>query len=357
MRVNIRSILIDLLLAVVLTALTVAGMPLAERADPQALALAVLSTVPIVLGRVAPIVTMLIIGGAMIAYSLLGHADFPIFGIGLLVSLYTVARHRTIRVAAIAWLAVMILTMWLSLPTAAPSGWPTVVNGLLQAVTAWVLGDSVQRWARRNKRLAKRAERAAAEERVRIARELHDIVAHHMAVISLQSGVARYVLDTDPAAVREALIAVNDSGRAALAEMRRLLDVLRVDSDTDYSPQPGLAQLPDLVDRIRSAGLAVELDITGTSRELPPGPDLCAYRVAQEALTNVLKHAGPARARMNVDYGHSTLTLRVADDGVGVASSTGSLTPHGITGMRERAELYGGVLTAGRASRAGSLCC
>jgi signal transduction histidine kinase len=182
---------------------------------------------------------------------------------------------------------------------------------------------------------------------VRIARELHDIVAHHMSVISLQAGLAQYVLDTDLPTARKAITTVGDTSREALTEMRRLLDVLRVDQDDDYRPQPGLAALDDLVERARSAGLPVDVVVTGDVRDLQPGPDLCAYRVAQESLTNVLKHAGPAKARIDVDYGEQTLVLKVTDDGVVDNRAAATHPSHGIRGMRERAELYGGVLTAG----------
>jgi signal transduction histidine kinase len=200
-------------------------------------------------------------------------------------------------------------------------------------------------------RLAARAAEAVADERVRIARELHDIVAHHMSVVALQAGLARYVLDSDPATAKGAIGTAADAGRQALAEMRRLLAVLRVDQGaeaaSDYRPQPGLAELQELVDRTRKAGLRVDVVVTGRARPLPPGPDLCAYRVAQESLTNILKHAGPARARIEIDYGEDTFTLSVSDDGFSSAPRPPSPQSHGIRGMRERAELYGGVLTAG----------
>jgi signal transduction histidine kinase len=164
----------------------------------------------------------------------------------------------------------------------------------------------------------------------------------------LQAGVAQYVLDTDLATARKAITTVGDTSREALTEMRRLLDVLRLDHDDDYRPQPGLAALDELVERARGAGLPVDVTVTGAVRELQPGPDLCAYRVVQESLTNVLKHAGPAEARIDVDYGEQTLVLKVADNGRAARSAAGSdHEPHGIRGMRERAELYGGVLTAG----------
>jgi signal transduction histidine kinase len=196
-------------------------------------------------------------------------------------------------------------------------------------------------------RLAEEASRAVADERIRIAHELHDVVAHHMSVISLQAGVAEYVVDSDRAATREALAIVGDTSRAALAEMRRLLTVLRVDDGDSTQPQPGLSELDGLLSRLRASGLPVSFAVTGTRRPLPPGADLCAYRIAQESLTNVLKHAGPATASLELDYGEHTLTVKITDNGRGAKARATGAPSRGITGMRERAELYGGVLTAG----------
>jgi signal transduction histidine kinase len=206
-------------------------------------------------------------------------------------------------VAAVVFLAAVavVVVAFLGLPDVVV--WSEVAQSVLVVSGAWMLGEGTKRWARRAERLAEEAARAVADERVRIARELHDIVAHHMSVISLQAGVAGYVLDTDLATARKAITTVGDTSREALTEMRRLLDVLRVDHDDDYRPQPGLAALEELVERARSAGLPVDVVISGEVRELQPGPDLCAYRVVQESLTNVLKHAGRAEARIDVDYG------------------------------------------------------
>jgi signal transduction histidine kinase len=262
--------------------------------------------------------------------------------------MFTVATLRSRQVAALVFLMTVSVLVVVSQRVAEPIVWSDVVASVLVVLGAWVLGEGTKRWAQRVEQLAEQAAQAAADERVRIARELHDIVAHHMSVISLQAGVAQYVLDTDPPTARKALETVGDTSREALTEMRRLLDVLRVDHDeADPRPQPGLATLGELAERSRSAGLPIDVVITGQARQLAPGPDLCAYRVAQEALTNVLKHAGPANARIDIDYGEETLTLKVTDTGTEAAAHGVSATSHGIRGMRERAALYGGVLTAG----------
>jgi signal transduction histidine kinase len=357
-RLSLRSVLLDVLLALVLTGLTLATLIIRTggRIGWPAYALVVLTAAPLGLRQRVPVLTMATMLGALVAYGLLGFGgdDVPNGGVGVLVGMFTVATLRPRLVAAIMFLAALIAVV-VYLTAAAAIAWPLLAQATLVLVGAWVLGEGTRRWGQRVERLAAQAARVVAEERVRIARELHDIVAHHMSVVALQSGLAEYVLDTDLATARKAIGSVGDASREALLEMRRLLDVLRVDhgTDSDYSPQPGLAVLDELVDRARGAGLRVDVVITGPARPLPPGPDLCAYRVVQESLTNVLKHAGPAAARIAVDYGEQTLTVKVTDDGHQPAAHYDSVTSHGIRGMRERAELYGGVLTAGPAETGG----
>jgi signal transduction histidine kinase len=341
---------LDLLLAAVLSGLTVVSVSseTAGGSDPAAYVLAALTVAPIALRQLAPVLTMVVIVGALAAYSLLGYDGFPNAGVGELVGMFTVATLRSRQVAALVFVMTVSVLVVVSQRVAEPIVWSDVVASVLVVLGAWVLGEGTKRWAQRVEQLAEQAAQAAADERVRIARELHDIVAHHMSVISLQAGVAQYVLDTDPPTARKAIETVGDTSREALTEMRRLLDVLRVDHDEeDPRPQPGLATLGELAERSRSAGVPIDVVVTGQTRQLAPGPDLCAYRVAQEALTNVLKHAGPASARIDIDYGDETLTLKVTDTGAEASAPPVSPTSHGIRGMRERAALYGGVLTAG----------
>jgi signal transduction histidine kinase len=187
---------------------------------------------------------------------------------------------------------------------------------------------------------------AATRERMRIAQELHDVVAHSMGVIAVQAGVGAHVIDTDPAEAKKSLDAISTTSRATLTEIRRLLGVLRSDGDTDYQPAPGLDDLAHLVTDLDGAGLAVDVQIVGTRHDLPPGVDLTAYRIVQEALTNVLKHAGPASATVTVGYEPDAVRLEVVDDGRGVnGRSSGS--GHGLVGMRERVAVYGGTLETG----------
>ena len=191
-----------------------------------------------------------------------------------------------------------------------------------------------------------KARAAVAEERVRIARELHDIVAHAISVIVLQARGGRRSLATDPGETREALDMIEATGSEALAEMRRLLGMLRRDDEEiALAPQPSLRYLDALAAQVREAGLPVDLSVEGEPTELPPGVDLSAYRIVQEALTNALKHAGPATARVVVRYRENDLELEIADTGLGSGASDGD--GHGLAGMRERVSLYGGKIEAG----------
>jgi signal transduction histidine kinase len=190
------------------------------------------------------------------------------------------------------------------------------------------------------------AKRAVADERLRIAQELHDVVAHSMGVIAVQAGVGAHVIDKDPAEAKKSLEAISQTSRSTLTEIRRMLGVLREDEGAEYAPAPGLADLDRLVHDLGTAGVEVAVHVDGTACELPPGVDFTAYRIVQEALTNVLKHAGPARAQVQIGYGPKQLTLRVLDDGRGVngRSADGG---HGLIGMRERVAVYGGEFHAG----------
>ncbi|WP_269321631.1 sensor histidine kinase [Saccharothrix sp. NRRL B-16314] len=317
MLAKLNPIRLDVLLAVVLTWLTLATTVshTGGHIGWVAYVLAALTVAPIALRQVAPVATMIVMMGALAGYSLLEFDGLPSAGLGALVGMFTVATLRSRLVAVLVFLVAASVVVVAYLRLSGMIAWSEVVQSIVVVIGAWVLGEGTKRWAERAERLAEDAARAVAEERVRIARELHDIVAHHMSVISLQAGLAQYVLDTDLPTARKAITTVGDTSREALTEMRRLLDVLRVDQDDDYRPQPGLAALDDLVERARGAGLPVEVVITGDVRELQPGPDLCAYRVAQESLTNVLKHAGPAKARIDVDYGEQTLMVKVTDNG------------------------------------------
>ena len=222
----------------------------------------------------------------------------------------------------------------------------------------WALGRIVRERSARERAYRERAERFDAErelhalaavwgERARIARELHDVIAHSVSVMVLQAGGARMVMGSEPERAEASLRSVERAGRDALAEMRRLLGVLGSSEDSQTpAPQPGLADLEDLIARTRSAGLSTSLRVDGEPITVPAALDLCAYRIVQEALTNAIKHAGPARAEVRLRWARDALEVEVSDDGRGAVDVNGA-SGHGIAGMRERAALYGGTLAAG----------
>ncbi|WP_043512489.1 MULTISPECIES: sensor histidine kinase [unclassified Actinoplanes] len=227
--------------------------------------------------------------------------------------------------------------------------------------TAWAVGLAVGRQRRYDRELvryhallgeveADRARRAAARERMRIARELHDVVAHSMSVITVQAALGELVIAERPAEAGAALGVIQRTGREALADLRRLLKVLRSDETDDgavaVSPMPGLADLDGLVARTAQAGVRVEVRVEGPIRTLAPGVDLSAYRIIQEALTNVVRHAGTDVARVVVRYGRDDVAVEVIDEGVGAAAAGNPAGGLGLAGMRERAAVYGGECSA-----------
>ena len=244
---------------------------------------------------------------------------------------------------------------------------PSAIGGVALVLLAWLAGENTRASrvyaSQQAERAAERAaaaqaerdgqvRRALADERAEIARELHDIVAHAMSVIAVRAGVARMVIDTQPEQAREALAIIETTTRRSLQEMRLLVGVLRDSSDQsgELSPAPGLADLDRLIAGTAAAGVEVDLAVDGTVRALPPAADLSAHRIVQEALTNVVRHAGPTRARVRISYRPDEVILEVSDDGPRgarpvPATRTGS--GHGLIGMRERAALFGGELTAG----------
>ena len=220
----------------------------------------------------------------------------------------------------------------------------------LQLLAFWLAGVLVRARrqaasdAARIAAMQRQAEQATAAERARIARELHDIIAHHLSVVVLHAAGARASGGADPATLEE----IEHSGRQALTETRRLFGVLRdPDEKTGRAPQPGISELPALADSLRAAGLEVSLSIDGDHAALPPAVNVSAYRIVQEALTNVLKHAGPARAEVTIGCADSALTIEVTDDGPGNPAPPALTGGQGLAGMRERVALFGGDLRAG----------
>ncbi|WP_331769644.1 sensor histidine kinase (plasmid) [Embleya sp. NBC_00888] len=198
------------------------------------------------------------------------------------------------------------------------------------------------------------AARRVAAERVRIARDLHDVVAHHITLVNAQAGVARHLVLTDPEAAYRALGQLKDTSRAALDELRATVGLLRQDGDTHpRTPAPTLAELDDLAESFRRTGLPIDITVTGTPRPATPSVELAAYRITQEALTNTAKHAGPATAHVHLDYGESTLRVDITDTGGGSPTVATNHDGHGLIGMRERAHAFGGTLDTGTSDRGG----
>jgi signal transduction histidine kinase len=270
------------------------------------------------------------------------------FGIAWLCSMYALAVWTSTRLFVIGATVLALPTVVAVAIRGEPKGGIsfTVVALVVMVLVRRVVGDRERRAeiAERERDLV--AREAVVEERARIARELHDVIAHHVSMIVLQAGAERRVLEGSNASTREVLETVERTGRSALTEMRRLLGMLRADTNEPLTPQPRLTDLPTLVGQLRAAGLPVDLCVEGDPRELPVGIELSAYRIVQEGLTNALKHAGNATASVNVRYGSDSLELEIADDGAERSTPIAS-GGHGLLGMRERVALYGGRLDAG----------
>jgi signal transduction histidine kinase len=325
-------------------------------------ALVLLHTLPLAARRRFPGTVL----GISVASGLAIGALFlsPFFlGPAILVAVYSVAAYgrRWVSLAGLAVAELGLAAVQLT-PNRfqEPVGW---VQFALIIGAAWLLGHFVgdrhvyaarleERTADLERAREELARRAVAEERLRLARELHDVVAHAMSVIAVQSGVGAHVADSRPEEVGEALAAIEATSRAALTELRRLLGVLRQDSEVQASltPVPGLANLDSLLAEVGKVGLAVRVRVEGTPLQLPAGVDLSAYRIVQEALTNVVKHAGPAHAQVTIGYRDQEVTVEVTDDGRGAVppASDGRVeTGHGLIGMRERVAAFNGDLEAG----------
>jgi signal transduction histidine kinase len=288
--------------------------------------------------------------------------------IGLLVALYAVAVYGNVKQSRIA-LGIGMFGVLLATTRYWASSDPKQQFTAMVALAALVFGVWAFGERRRTRALyvAQLEERAAqlehdqdreaklavTEERTRIARDIHDVVAHGLSIMIVQADGGLYAADASPEQAKKALATIGDTGRTSLTEMRKMLGLLkedvRADLDTDQPrPQPGVSQLPELIENVCQAGLAVEYQVTGQPRDLPALLGLTAYRIVQEGLTNTLKHAGPgARTSVQLDYGPELLTVVVTDDGRGATAAAGTDLGHGLVGMRQRASISGGTVTAG----------
>jgi signal transduction histidine kinase len=334
--------------------------PITPRGSTSVLAL--LATLPLLARRRYPLAAPLAALVGLLALSFLhsGAAweQLQLF-LGALVAFWVIGSENTRRRAVIG-LAVGLGVAVATVATDKGSrGVSDFVFGIAITTAAWlgglVLGSharAVSEAERRAERLAveheQQAREAVAEERARIARELHDVVAHTVSVMVVQAGAAEQVLDGENEAARAALASIRESGKGALLELRRLLLFIREDAEQELEPQPSLDRLDELVGRVEAAGVQVDVSQVGVRRPLPPGLDQAAYRIVQEALTNTIKHAGrPAHASVSIGWQPDTLLISVSDDGAGGDAVDGAAGGHGLIGMRERAGLYGGELEAG----------
>lgn len=350
-----RDALVAVLLALAgFTELTLRGWLL-----PREIAVVLFMTVPFIWRRRVPLLSAVLVATAVATFG--GTpTDLHLILAALPFAMYSLGAHASDRAAA-AGMAVALITLWISVAVrSTESTVRDIVSITVVVVTAFTLGRVMRR---REMRLLASDERAAvlerereadlrsaaSEERGRIARELHDVIAHGVTVMVVQAGAADQVIERDPARARQALVDIQEAGRQALTDLRRLLGLVRDEDTLRLAPHPGLQELDALISEMRKAGMPIEVEVRGTPRDLPAGVDLSAFRILQEALTNVLKHAGDARARVVVAYAPSAIELEVVDDGCAKAQGHG----HGLVGMRERVLLYGGTLEAGPAEGSG----
>jgi signal transduction histidine kinase len=349
------------LLFLVLTAVQIAGdggLDAAERIGSAAMAVAV--AVAISQRSRAPLALAVVTLVSMLARPVIPPGgDGVTYGLAALVSVYTCAARlegRALWLGAALSAAVAVVLMITD-----GQDFAGVVFYSLLFGAPWA-GGRLIRLGRQRQALLERqavlleaqrdeqARTAVADERARIARELHDVVAHAISVVVLQARGGRKVLDSEPATAREAFDVIEATSAQALGEMRRLLGLLRTDDGVAFAPQPTLARVDELAGELRAAGLAVDVTVEGEPAPLPPGVDLSAYRIVQEALTNALKHAGPARAHVRVAYDDDAVLVEVTDDGLGASAPALNGVEsggHGLVGIRERVAIVGGVLDAG----------
>jgi signal transduction histidine kinase len=324
----------------------------------------VASAVPIALRRVAAWVGVAVAMATFAGPALLHYQPLTLV-VSYVLLTYSLAAHfpvrRAVLGAALIWVPVMLVVPFITAkqnPNGLSAGYLFFANTMLASV-CFLVGRVVHTRRAYTTALEERAdaaessqrslaEQAVAEERRRIARELHDVVAHHVSVTGVLATGARRMLHRDPAAADEALATIENTSRAALREMRRLLTVLRTEAEpaVELSPQPDLAGIDALVEQIREAGLPVVIQVEGVSGPLDPGVALTVYRIVQEALTNAMKHAGEATAEVRLSFGTQWLVVEIFDTGRGPAPSAAGLG-HGLVGMRERVALYGGTLRTG----------
>jgi signal transduction histidine kinase len=384
--VSRRAIGADIVLAAAVTLAALAAGPVPAR--PLAPLLVALTAAPLALRRVFPLTAFWAIMAAIVAAYYPDNQATLVTFLTVAFAAYSAVVHSRYRGAALLSMPLATaLVIALFANTSPPV--PARATPLLIFIPIMIVGDAVHRWTRRAGDSGARLRQAQAEheaatrralalERARIASEMHDVVTHNVSVMVVQAGAARRVLSADPAEAIKALRAVESSGRTAMTELRHLLGLLSpppgtaeagepagstaalmesgggTRGATDLAPQPGLDELREMVGRVATAGLPVELQVAGTPRDLPPGLGLAVYRVVQEALTNVIKHAGKPQTEIRLTYEPAALVVEVADDGRPIPAAgpaQGASVPRGaemgLLGLRERVALYGGEFAAG----------
>jgi signal transduction histidine kinase len=355
-----RGRLVHYLVATSIAVYLVAEMATHDEVEALQVVLAVVAAIALLFTRDYPFAAPLVVAvafTAIIGIDAESAYDLDSAFLVLLFMAWSLGTYNERRRAIIGLVAYQLLGLWANIKFADQAGIGDYFFVGLFLSVGWATGLILSRRAAHLREMAERAavlerehayetERAVIEERQRIARELHDVIAHSVSVMTVQAGAVRRLLRPEQEKEREALETVEATGRQALTEMRRLVGLLREQGAMpEFSPQPGLSTIDALVNGVRAAGLPVELEVAGSPQQLAPGVDLAAYRVVQEALTNALKYAGPAHAWVEVTWGDDELELTIANDGRsdGDAASGGQ----GLDGMRERVAMYGGEIASG----------
>ena len=380
MRARLRRLLADhhfrrgadalLALVVLVASLVEIAVGSAEWSGPIALEafLALICSIPLIWRRSHPIPVAAVVAlGTLTAGAVVAPVQGPFESfVAFVVALYSVGVHARPR-AGLVTLAIVVVTgvlAWIGVAMRVDGTfYGDWFPGLAWSVGAWGVGRVIRERNRRTLELERltveleserdaRAQEAVTVERARIARELHDVVAHNISVMGVQAAAASRIMQGDEPEVRNALAAIETTGRETVDEMRRMLGILRrSDDELALAPQPSLRDLGALVEQVKAAGLDVDARIEGEPRALPAGLDLSAFRIVQEALTNALRYAAPAHVEVVVRYLEDRIVLEVVDDGAGSADSRG--TGNGLVGMRERVALFGGDLRAGKRAEGG----
>ncbi|HWW53593.1 MAG TPA: sensor histidine kinase [Acidimicrobiales bacterium] len=328
---------------------------------PDALAVVIIlaATIPLAWRRRRSGTALVVVGTATVTLFIAGYPPAEA-GLPILVAFFSAVAHRKRPTALGPTLFTVTVIVASVIASRGPRRVVSLIGDLVPFTVAWIIAETVrnrraytaalrERADRLERERASEAREAVVAERARIARELHDVVAHSMSVMVVQAGAARRVLDRDAGQAKEALQSIEETGRQALDEMRRLLGVLRQDDEPAAArfPQPTVQELDLLLEHVREAGLEVSLTIEGDARPLPSGVDLSVFRIVQEALTNTLKHAGAAEAEVVLRWGEFEVQAEVSDNGRGPAAEEDVPAGHGLVGMRERVALYGGDLQVG----------